>query len=450
MGRSSLLLVLGFNIVFMIVGFRISGTANRAYEKYITYNDMEQGGLAMESAANIALSNQCMDPSNFVPAVSVPFQRGSFLITRDTAITAAGLPGQRITITGTYAGANYTTIIRVQDGSFSQYAMYTETEQISGQPIYWISGDTCRGPYHTQDYVYVSGSPVFKGMVTTLKGVKKKSVTDNPHFDGGYKDKVSVTLPSDLTELKGLGTGGGTQSLYKGVDTYVQFLPDGRVTVRTAAPGTDPALAWNYSSSATNLLSNPPVPICSTYASVSALTTTGVLLVDGSALHVKGVLNGKITLGAVNAGSRVFLDSSVVYNTPPMLPTGEVNPVCADMLGIVTDNEIRVSEGAENNGAQPMGMTIHASMFSRTAGFGALNYTTRPVGGTLTIVGGVQQKARYPVGTFSGGSITHGFQKNYYYDARLLYQMPQGYPRILFQVQDWADRVIIPDSFWDD
>jgi hypothetical protein len=450
MGRTSILLVIGFNIVFMFMGFRVSTTVSRTYEKYITYADIEQGGLAMESGANIALSNECMNLINTIPAVDVPFQSGSFRITRVVAPSAQGLPGANLIITGTYADANFTTTVRVQDGSFSQYAMYSESEKIGEDPIYWTTGDTCRGPLHTQDYLYYAGTPVFKGFVTTLKGTKKKSGSSGtPKFDGGYKSPVSVKIPNNLTELKELGSSGG--AYYKGVDTYVQFLANGKVVVRAEPTGTLPSSSTGWKESKTGTFGSPPVKYCTTYASVSQLTTSGVLLVDGGVLHVKGVLKGQITLGAVNSGSKIFLDSSVVYNTNPLLPDGHSNTSCTDLLGIVADNDIHISEGAENNPSpQPKSMTIHASMFSRTGGFGAENYKDRVVGGKLKVVGGIQQLARDPVGTFGTGGIVSGFQKDYYYDERLQRMIPQGYPRIAFQVQNWADRIVLPSEFWDD
>jgi hypothetical protein len=116
----------------------------------------------------------------------------------------------------------------------------------------------------------------------------------------------------------------------------------------------------------------------------------------------------------------------------------------------VAENDIHISLNAEvNPSPQVKGVTIHGSIFSRAGGFGAESYDTRVVGGKLKVIGGIQQKARDPVGTFSGGVINHGFQKDYDYDIRLQSESPEGYPRLPFQVQNWVDKSQIDSTFWE-
>ena len=96
------------------------------------------------------------------------------------------------------------------------------------------------------------------------------------------------------------------------------------------------------------------------------------------------------------------------------------------MLGICSENNVIIANNAANNS----NISVHASIFSRTGGFTAEDYNTRPVSGTIHLVGGIQQYQRGPVGQFLSGSvIIHGFQKNYRYDERLMYEEPPFYPR---------------------
>ena len=77
---------------------------------------------------------------------------------------------------------------------------------------------------------------------------------------------------------------------------------------------------------------------------------------------------------------------------------------------------------------------------SKDKGLGAENYSTRPIAGTLSIIGGIQQNQRAAVGTFSGGAINHGFQKNYRYDDRLLITSPPSYPNTgAYEVLSWFE-----------
>jgi hypothetical protein len=444
MGRTSLIMVMGFNIAFMIQGFNLSQISMSAYQKYTEYGGIEQAGLAMESAANIAVSNSRTNPGAAIDStVFVSFKNGTFNISK-TSMDNRFL----LRAIGNYNGMICTTVVISGKPSFSQYAMYSVSEKIGTDPIYWITGDTCKGPLHTQDYLYVSGNPVFTGMVTTLKGVNKMRTSDDPKFNGGYNKGLDIGLPSDFTDVVNLGGAGG--AVYNNVKTYIEFLANGKVIVRTGTNG------WGETRTTLNTTPNPDVYWCKTYSSVSELTTNGVLLVQTSELHVKGVLDGQITLGCVGTGSKVFLDSSITYKEPPKIWDGDnnmyvKNPDCDDMLGIVADNDIHISVNAEYNGpSTPRGMTIHASMISKLGGFGAESYDSRVIGGMLKVVGGIQQKARDPVGTFSGGSINHGFQKNYDYDERLLLDAPKGYPPVqTYVVQNWYDQSTIPEDFWE-
>src|SRR5205823_4636920 len=59
--------------------------------------------------------------------------------------------------------------------------------------------------------------------------------------------------------------------------------------------------------------------------------------------------------------------------------------------------------------------------------FYAEQYNARPIG-VLHLRGGVIQKARGPVGTFSGGAQATGYAKDYSYDPRMRVQPPPFFP----------------------
>jgi hypothetical protein len=100
---------------------------------------------------------------------------------------------------------------------------------------------------------------------------------------------------------------------------------------------------------------------------------------------------------------------------------------------IITDNA--------NNDNPATGVNIQASILSRSGGLTADNYNHRPVSGTLTLLGGVQQYQRGPVGTFNSSNvIDHGFQKNYRYDNRLMIGSPPLYPTTgTYEVLSWYE-----------
>jgi hypothetical protein len=256
-----------------------------------------------------------------------------------------------------------------------------------------------------------------------------------------------------LTDLNVLAKNGGR--IVNALNTYVQFNADGTVTVRTGA------LGWTESSTSMNAAPNTTIPKCTTYASITALASSGVFLVKDAELHIKGTLSAplgtfsNITLGCIDTVkggtvSKVFIDDNLTYQYPP--PTGR-NPTptphpANTMLGIVATNNILVSQYQNHTGSTELkNVTIDATMFSQTGGFGAENYNTRGNDGKLTVIGGIQQATRQPVGTGSGSSMT-GFLKDYDYDKNLDAQSPNGYPKTPFVVTDWIDNMNIPLSFY--
>jgi hypothetical protein len=474
MGRTSLMMIIVFNMTFMMMGFRLSTATSAAYEKYCSYADIEQAGLILESAANIAISNALLSPSpttvnDTTLCLDEQLGKAKFTIHRILVFNMYGnRDGDSLVVTGSYpltgkisilTGKPYeitcTTKVKVRGNSFSQYVFYSESEVIGSTKIYWTDGEVCRGRLHTQDNLYIDGDATFKGKVTT-KGSVKISTGAHPVFEKGHTN-ADVSIPKDLKDINNLGkvTSGG--ALYAGVKTYVEFKADGRVIVRTGANG------WSETSTGMNTSVTPNVPYCKIYPDIASLTSNGVLLVQDAELHVKGVLDGKITLGAVDlvSGSnkgKIFIDSSITYKDPPP-STRYPTKVSDDLLGLVTSNDIMVSEyiNSDNttrvvggrtvpNGTPNNNVTINASMFCQNGGFGAEDYAGRVSAGTLTVVGGVQQHQRKPVGT--GGGST-GFLKDYDFDTNLTANEPVGYPKTPFVVQSWVDNTTIPPIFWE-
>jgi hypothetical protein len=450
-------MVIAFNVIFMALGFRMSSITSSAYNKYINYNCLEQTGLAAESGANIAISNAFFSPAT--PISTTPFSSGTGVagtiqLTKISVPTNPGgtdTAGFDITAIAKDIDDTVITKIRVQGTSFASYVMFTTSEG----GINWTTGDTCYGNYHTQDWINVNGNPDFKGYTTTFKGLKKNQPSNTPNFEGGYYAGVNLPLSGDFDDLNYLASAGaGGKSYPNNINVYIEFMSSGAVTVRTTLVGsaTD---GWSQSGTGNTYGSgSTAIKACSTYASIAALTSSGVLLATGGDLHVKGVLNGQITIGNTGTGD-VFIDSSITYHNPA--PTAK-NPslVTTDLLGIVANNDIRVADDADNNqviGGVPKGVEIDASMYSLNGGFGADNYSNRSISGTnhysgmLKVVGGIQQSARNPVGA-SGGTPVLGFLKDYEYNLNLQYVTPKGYPTTVFAVKWWTDSTLVHESFW--
>ncbi len=210
MGRTSLLMVIIFNVIFMLMGFNLSQHVSDAYNKYIAYYNIEQAQYVSQSATNIGLNGMYITNLQKAGAVWIPSSGsitfpatfanggGQFSLTLDSTAVFKTSDTMRLTVASSYGSINgYTisskTIVDFARSSFTQYAMYTVTEN----GIYWITGDTCKGALHCQDTLCVSGNPYFKGAVTVGWGVYKlNGSSDHPTFNGGLHTGVNQPMPA--------------------------------------------------------------------------------------------------------------------------------------------------------------------------------------------------------------------------------------------------------------
>lgn len=401
MGRASLLMVMGFSLVFMMIGYNVSRNAIDTYKNYTNYYDRTTAHKIAASGANMAASEITFTPNWRTGYSNVAYLGGTYSVT----VTDLDSGRIRVNAVGTYSNTTHTITIVLGISSFSKFAYYSFIEG----SIYWITGDTVWGPFHTQQRLNVAGSPVFYGKATSKNGIYKNPSNSKPLFYGGFQQGVNINLPSNLNPLVTAAQANG--AYFNNQDLWLEFLPNGNVTYRigsaTAAPTTVP---------------------------LSTFAPNGVILANNGNLHIKGQLNGKITVSATGssgaAKGNVWVDSSVAYVHDPL------SGASSDMLGIVADNDVIITDNSNNNN----NVTLHATVFSRSGGLTAQNYASRGLDGTLTLLGGVQQYQRGPVGTFSGTTISSGFRKNYKYDDRYMVDSPPFFPTTgSFEVLSWYE-----------
>ncbi len=399
MGKSSVFMVIGFNMIFMALGFNIARVSISGYENFIDYYDRSTALKIAQSGANMACSEISFTPNWRTGYDEVQYLGGEY------TVEVTDLDSGRIQVTSDGEYLDMTARVRLVLGisSFSKFAYYSVVEG----SIYWISGDTVRGPFHTQAKLSVAGNPVFYGKVTAKNGLYKNPSSSKPKFYGGFQQGVSIDLPSNLNPLIAAAQSGG--AYFDNQDVWLDFKANGNVVYR--------------------LGSATATPVTTTMA---ALAPNGVLLANNASLHVKGVVNGRMTISATGSSGtdgQVFIDSSVVYNNDPRTTAS------TDLLGIVADRQVIIKDNANNQN-----VTLQATVFSRTAGLTAENYSSRPKG-TLRLLGGIQQYQRGAVGTFSGsGTIATGFQKDYQYDERMYVDRPPFFPTTgSYEVLSWYE-----------
>lgn len=403
-GKATLFVVAGFSLIFLIVEYNMGNVSTRAVSNFADYYLENFAHEAAVSGANLAANEIFVDQTWTKGFTNLDYKGANVNVKVDIIDVFKNY--RKITSTAEYQKVKQTVEITLVPSKFSKFAYYSTSE---GAGIWWMDKDTVWGPFHTQDKLKVSGHPTFYGKVTTLSGIQKYDKWSSPNLYGGYDSGVDLPLPTDgLKEAENQATTGGKK--ITGKDTVYLYFAGPLILVK---------YAYNQL----------PVPyLASTFA------PNGVICVQDGVVRLQGIVQGQYTVASksTKAGKgSIYLDDNIVYSSDP-----SINPNSTDMLGIAASQNVWVTENAANNGS----IEIDASIYCEKGSFGAENYSTRPVSGSINLNGGIIQHTRGAVGTFSGTKITAGFSKSYKYDERLLLSSPPAYPNTGgFEVVSWYE-----------
>jgi hypothetical protein len=402
MGKVALLMVVSFGIALGIILPNSYRNANFAYDNYIAYLEDTHAHNIAVSAVNMAADTLFWNKTWRTGFTNVNYAGGKFSVTvKDTNTTWV-----KLTAVGTFQDSTEMVQIILQPGNFAQFGYYSNIEG----SIYWITGDTVWGRMHSQSTLNISGSPVFMGKVTTKSGTNPKK--SSAKFLGGYQSGVDIPLPADLSSVTAAATSGG--KVYSAGDLWITLKGDS-VLWKTSATGTV------------------------TRTTISAYAPNGVINVSNGNLYLQGTFSGRATICATGTSPKgnVYIEDNVLYQNNPTS-----DPTVTNMLGIVAQNNIIVSDNVANG----TDCEIDAALFCLNGGMTAQNYnrstgTSPPVlRGRLTLLGGITQYQRGAVGTSSGGTIATGYLKNYKYDERLGISFPPFFPLTgKYQIISWLE-----------
>lgn len=405
-GKASLLVVLGFSMLFMVVGGKFTGVSGRMTDNFVSYyNETISHNLAI-SGANLAANQIFLDPTWVAGYSNVPYQNGTLNVAVNIIDAFKNI--RQIVSTGTYNGQTSTVRVTLSPSKFSKFAYYSISE---GGTIWWMARDTVWGPFHTQDNLRVAKHPTFYGKASSKKSIiyQTNKSTDKPNFYGGYE--AGVDLPMPIDGVNNLSTPAQTDGHYiTGKDTvYMDFNRD-TLNIK---------YTWNGA-------------VTKVY--LPTATTNGLIYANNAIVRLKGTVKGGYTVvsgGTSSSKGRIFLDDDIVYDKDP-----RVYPTSTDMLGIVAREEVIIT----NNSANKDNIRIQGSVYVEKGGFGAQDYNTRPISGEIQLLGGIIQNTRRAVGTFSGNNVTAGFSKSYRYDERFMIASPPMFPGTgSFEIVSWYE-----------
>jgi hypothetical protein len=421
MGKGAIIAVVLFGLVYGIISLRLGNLQTRAVGNMSYYHDVTNAHNIANAGANAAMSVVYQNPNFRGSISSQSFTSGAYkggtFTSRIDSISTSRL---RMRSVSTYRNFRDTVEVYFRtrvENSFSMFAWWTNFEN----GVYWITGDTVWGRVHSNGVLNVDGRPTFMQKVTTSNNFSPRVGVGNNHavFKDGYETGVAqIQVPTDLSAVRTAAISGG--KCYSG-DKYLTLSPgtaannDGKVYVRNSAAGAivDSIL-------------------------ISGSTFNGVIMDTSSTgtIYIQGTLDGQLT---ISSKRDIKILDDVKYASNPLTGSSD------DLLGLVAERDVIVVDNAANNA----NCEINASIFSRTGSFEAENYGSRPVAGTLKIIGGIIQTDRGAVATFSGSTINHGFSKRYYYDPRLadVNTRPPFFPGFYtqtLQIANWWENVRVP------
>lgn len=449
-GKALLILVLGFTVIFLVVGYFWGDLATRSTDNHVSYFKSTVAHNIAVSGANIGLENVIADSNWTSDITNRPFENGYMNVT----LTALGPVIRTLTSTGTFMGVNQIVKVKLMrdQASLAKYAWFIPSVSTGSGNRPWITGDTVWGGFHSNQFLVVDGDPVFMGPVTTLKGIQdqaKSPYVSDPQFLGGYQEGISVSWTSSM-QYPDYATLAGASSSFN-QDLWIKFNEDGTVTyrVRTKNGGTNPGQdSTNYSAPVTEAL--------------TTFAPNGVIYDKNANIFISGKLSGKVTIvseGSSGAGSgNVYFEGDMVYKTPPMIPNGEggymVNPASLDangkpndLLGVIATNNVLVSTtgnlGGYTNNVVNKDIQINGGIFCNSGGFSVQGLGSSPADvplGSIYFTGSMTAGKEETVAQFSGNTLTAGYNRHVVFDSRFATGAPEFFPYLdYYKVVSWLE-----------
>jgi hypothetical protein len=325
--------------------------------------------------------------------------------------------------TGTVSSVSrVVSILRIYQPTYAEFALWSH----QNGAINFINGEEFWGHVHADDKLYFDASgtgPIFHDIVTSRSGtysIKNGSLSDL-QFDKGYNWNSYQGQMADVdfnsaaaTSLKSIATANG---LVLAGNSTISFQGS---TVKI----TNPTAGW------TNHVYTPPSEGIIYVRNNGSVTGSKA----GTAVLNGGTISGRLSVIAEND---MTIQNHISYSDDPR---SNPNSICA--LALISQDDISVGTSAPNDLEVDAAVMCTGTSGDGSAGsWGVINYSSGSPRGNLTVYGGIVQNVRGAVGQFSGSSLTHGYRKNYSYDARFINTPPPYYPVVLGLVRfsNWQE-----------
>ncbi|MBF0593435.1 MAG: DUF4900 domain-containing protein [Candidatus Omnitrophica bacterium] len=367
---------------------------------------------------------------------------------------ANGSQSRKTTLNGDFT-------VRVQKDNFARYALFTNSQDMSGGTHVWFTGSSYfAGPLFTNGQYNFAYNPsgtfadsvkqtllqarFYNNGSSVLMDADANGTRDVPVFQADFNRGVTaVTMPTSADETSMANEASGSTT-YSSSGIY---LP---VTGTTLKGGIyvygDTAMALSVDASDRQVITITPASGTAktitldrannqTLVKVGSNTTTYTGLPDGqsnvgSIVFVRGnitALSGTVqSANQMTIASRndLVINNNIKYEsyTAASGTVGTVGyvPPSAEgynnLLGLISwEGNARIASSAPTN------LDIHATVMAKQGEFTVDSYDTMAVKGAVTVLGGVITNTYGAFGTFnsSTGVMASGYNRNFNYDTRM-------------------------------
>ncbi|MCF8241345.1 MAG: hypothetical protein K9J16_08150 [Melioribacteraceae bacterium] len=458
-GKASILLVLGFSMIFLVIGYNYNNINISAIDNVSEYYIRTNAHNIALSGANMAANEVFMEPTwesgyssltinggtvnvyvsnpNFgsgkitichvppgnpanrheitIPPSALP----AHLAHGDYLGSCAGGPVDDKLVTiiseGTFQGVTEVVVVELRPSYFSKFGNFYSS--VSALPA---TGDTFHGPFHTQGKLSTWGSPVFLGKVTSQKGLTMHGSPKDPKFYGGFETGIDVPLQFDTS---GFRSNAGkifkdTTGTDKKVDVRLYFNGDGTVD-------------WSQKigNGAWSAVKTTPL---------STLAPTGLIYINKGNLYTKGTVNGAVTVVVTKENKsgcgNIYQEDDIQYVDDP-----RSNPNSDDLLGLVAEEDIRLV--FDPTLTQGQDIITQASMYALNGDIGPDNALIQdPSLNSWRILGGLIASTTRVTAEYNAFGPTNGYRFIHNYDQRFMTIGPPFFPNTKdYEVVSWLE-----------
>ncbi len=460
-GKAAMLLVLGFSLIFLVMGQNFNSLSTRSVDNYTDYYTKTTSHNLAVAGANLAANKVFKDKSWDLGFSGLNFQDGiiNVYVTNPTgshtkvkvchkpakvsahtiSIAPSAVPAHLahgdylgpcgggatsadvvIYSEGIFNGDTSSVYVELQPSNFAKYGNFYDNMNHAIP----ATGDTFHGPFHVNNTMRTWGSPVFFGKVTSKKGLKMYN-TKNPEFHGGYESGVDEPRPWDTTNFRTVANSGGftfkdSTGAGKRTDVELEFKSDGKVEYRFKTYGG--SAKWSKKKK----------------VKLTDLAPNGLIYIEKGNLFVKGTVKGRasivVTKNGVNNTGNIYQTDDLKYKTDP-----QTHSTSTDMLGLIAEDKIRLQY---NDKTRHHDIITQASMYAMKGDVGPDDalVTNDHVLSSWRILGGilandVRVTAHYnSVGPYEGYRFVHE------YDDRFLTSVPPYFPHTKnYEVVSWYE-----------